>query len=666
MRKFARSLVPLRKEEGVSDTALAPFEQFVAGLYERRMDDAVTMAGSARWSAFPIEHAIADGLWPVLLRVAEKLGRGILTERQVVQDIAPRVDRLVNAGLVLVYPSIDGACSAFLREVIDPIYAANRGKSGSASDMLQDAWQRPVAKFFATLIRAAQGYGDEIGRMLALLHKDNIADVNSGITFIDSSTVLKFELLRPFLRLESDSATLPSYEEGGPYQFLRDALRKLEQIRTHQVALMRLPLRLHALPSELTSVASSVDYPWIRTQLLLAAADLPDREYLLGDEFVYAAEAVGARDDNVIVASFFKRMTARGMVTDTALGTHLGALVLDHLFSLKRAFNKEVTLDFEFLATLFMVVKPEHLTFDRDTAIHVALGTEIVTENLLESMSASAQVDYWRRHVMPAIVWETLTIDDVQAMASRGPLPLSLLAEGVAKMDPEKRARAVEWLLEADIMPSDAIVYLIEQGVITPTTDFLASHYRKVPAKLLAEYLSAVLEAVGGETRMAAALSPAVMLSMFDHIPHRDARKMVDNPWVREPLVAHVMTEIVDPDHRVACGITKAKHEQFVRQIGKDRWYHLVLALEISMREEEYVGGSERELGVIMARWDDLPGRLVASHNLPGWLGLKPKRAQKVLRTHAEDDMFAWLYAAREDLPTRLAAYRAARDRYYK
>lgn len=666
MRKLGRALVPLEKQEGGEDRFQEPFLQFVTGLYGERADAATTMAGSARWSAFPIEHAIADGLWPVLLRVAEKVGHTMVTERQVVEDIAPRVNHLVNAGLALVYPSIDVACAAFAREVIGPVYAASRGMSGSDSGMLQAVWQRPVAKFFATLIKTAQDYGDEIGRTLALIYHENSADEDRDITFIDSGVLLKFNWLQPFLQLEGNQVASPPKAWGDPYQFLRDASRELDQLRARQVALKSLPLRLSTLPNDMTSFVASVDYPWIRTQLLLAAADLPDREHVLGNEFTQATQAVVTRDEDVIIASFFQRMTTRGMTVDAAAREHLDAMARDALATLKPGLARKTTLDLELLSSLFMMIRPEHLTFDRDTALRVALGTERITDGLLEPMSEAAREKYWRTHVMPVIVWKTLTVDDMHDMVSNGPIPLPVLAEGIAKMNVKERKQAVEWLLQSNVLSKSIVAYWIEQGVIRPTADFLALHYRKVPEKLLGRYLPELLQEMDGETSAATVLSPSLVLSLFACVSDRVARAIVDDPTVREPLVKHVITEIVDPDYRASRGITKADHAQFVTQIGADRWYRLALFVEISIREEEYVRGSEQGAGETTPRWDNLLGRLASLHNLPKWLGLSGKRAQHILRAYAEDDVFSWLYAGREDLPERLATYRAARKRYYK
>ena len=666
MSEKSRSLVLLRRAEGVSETALMPFEQFLVGLCEGRADDTVTMAGSARWSAFPIEHAIADGLWPVLLRVAEKLGRGILTERQVVEDIAPRVDRLVNAGLVIVYPTIDGACAAFLREVIDPVYAASRGKSGSDSDMLQAVWQRPVAKFFAVLIRVAQNYGNEIERTLTLIRDENSADKYRDITFIDVKRPLDFQSLVSFLRLESVRADLSLRPSEDPYQFVRDASRKLEDLRMRQKALMRLPLRLRTLPDDLIMVGASVDYQWLRTQLLLAAAQLPDREYLLGNEFMFSAQAVIAGDADEIVRSFFRRMIARGMSTPEREDTILETIVRDRLTVLKSGMVTSTVLDLELLSSLFVVLKPEHLPFDRETALRVAFGDELVTEGILDSLLASAQVEYWRTHVMPVIVWETLTASDIERMVYRGPLPLRVLVEGVVKMDAEERARAIAWLFEADILTEDTVVYLMGEGMVVLTADFLASHYHKMPSDLLARCLTDVLQKTDEDDAIMKAFTPAVLYAVLVRLSESDARAVIDHPSTRVPLVKHVLTEIVDPDYRASRGIATAIHTHFVSLLGNDRWYRLVFAVEICMREDEYVCGREQGAGEMMPRWNNLNGRLAIAYNLPGWLGVSARRAQQILRAYAEDDMFAWLYAGRDDLSARLGAYRVARDRYYK
>src|SRR5688572_8559665 len=91
----------------------SPFEAFMAALGRRYRASAKSMASAAEWTAFPYEQAVADGLWLVFIRSAERLGLKLATPDHVLREIAPRVNRVLNNALLLVYTTTEEAAEAF-------------------------------------------------------------------------------------------------------------------------------------------------------------------------------------------------------------------------------------------------------------------------------------------------------------------------------------------------------------------------------------------------------------------------------------------------------------------------------------------------------------------------------------------------------------------------
>lgn len=118
-----------------------------------------TELGQAEWQELPVEELLTEGLWPVIVRVGEKMGITTLTSpRDILTTVIPVAHRLISQGLLLRYATVEEAA----KDLLDAL-----GQSHTVASMYETRASLmevagSVSVFFGGLIKLTQETRKEI------------------------------------------------------------------------------------------------------------------------------------------------------------------------------------------------------------------------------------------------------------------------------------------------------------------------------------------------------------------------------------------------------------------------------------------------------------------------------------------------------------------------
>ncbi len=118
-----------------------------------------TELGQAEWQELPVEELLTEGLWPVIVRVGEKMGITTLTSpRDILTTVIPVAHRLISQGLLLRYATVEEAAKDLLNALRQSHAAASMYKT--RTPLMEVAGS--VSMFFGGLIKLTQETRKEI------------------------------------------------------------------------------------------------------------------------------------------------------------------------------------------------------------------------------------------------------------------------------------------------------------------------------------------------------------------------------------------------------------------------------------------------------------------------------------------------------------------------
>lgn len=655
-----------------------PFKRFMSALLSRQAQKATTMAGSAEWGNMPIEEVVAYGLWAVMLRVSEIYHLSMETEEQIINVVAPRVDRLLNAGLTLAYQTGDQAADAFTSHMSYALADAMQELPVGQQTSFQDLVQLPAAQFFAGLVKRMLDLMRKVERLVDQVHESNTMtdpdDLNrSSITYVDDSGTAIFERMVDILNSGAShwagTTKEIDMESCKVYDLVSVAIEQLESTLNKLRIMHRIPLKLSGVPEEALPRIASIERCWLNTQLVLAAIDAPDRDYVEMAEFEAGIKAMKAMDGKQLAGKFAKRMRARGVFPKSETERLLISLALGRVPELRRrlamidAFN---VIDF------FINVQVNKLKITRRNALQIAGGDFMVEEAFPLDASSAAEVS---EKLARQISWRRVDLKTFRSFVDQGVLTNEYLIEGLAKMNAKLRESALQILLEERDVDGALLGPLLAGGSIKLTLPLLGHYLDRAPADKLLEhfksFLLALLERTGGE-RFDASLVQRLIRNTL-RLAVGEARKLFARPELREGIRHLITEELADPYDQRGNSISNEELRKFIDHIGRETFHRYVLTSEVVMREDIYGGGrwldqDEEMRKIRIAPWAELatakyPHIIVP---LPGVLRAKKEEVQKILDALGEDEVYRWYYAAHKDVAKRLAAFRKARAAYYQ
>lgn len=520
--KFNQAKVDEEEElaRRASDSSLTLFGRFIWRMRELHEIDSVTTAGgTANWSNAPIDQMVANGLYIVLMTTAKSLNLRMKTESKV-QDVAGRVNRLIEVGLALEYETPEAAAEAFLKEVVrgtergvrmgarpgmkisgkswktlqagsaGRIVSEIRSQKAQASGTLSGFIQAPAALFFMNLLKSAIALRKERDALAEQIDEEIYSPfTNETVSILES----RFGNLM-YMQKDPDFITVSEYlslqykeVESSPAECLA-AIPALEATMEKIQMLKKLPVFQNDFHEDDDGI-STIRYAWLRTQLCLAAGDIPDRTRLSTTVWAEVRAGFRAKNSEQIVADFFQRMESRGMRMSSREREMLTAIVKDHftnlvseaLDDLANVIGNDILID----------VVLEEITFSPEEALDIALGWRkdgSVDLSHILAKTHEAFDSFVRTHVVENIPWRDVTPEQLMSMISANVLSDEMIIDGIFKIGQDDRATVVRMILEGDIglLPPKAIVLMVHQGNLEITPDLLVRLFPHLPNRVIA------------------------------------------------------------------------------------------------------------------------------------------------------------------------------------
>ncbi len=448
----SQQLLVLPKKEEVRYST--PFEEFIAGVYGRiQKPSRTSMQGAAQWGAFPLEQALAYGLWNVMIRIGEKIGAQLDSERVVLETVAPVVNRLVNAGLALSYGSIDHAAADFCKEVVAESEqellrsSVQRQSRPQQTALLQNLVHVRVSAFFAKLIKKTQEKRKEIQELYQDLHASLFVP-ESSVTWIKFVDYDKFDnalaLLDPLQKGDyspRDEAVIYRHLVGDLAKELR---LSIDRIDVYSI----LPIKLRGLPQEVKKAfsAGSIETNWVSTQVMLELLGITeDREHITHEEHRRAASiAMKLIPADLATRALERVERLRHFAITGSLRSKLLKYMTDSLEEqLSLAWDKSLGMCFE----PFVLIPLDAMTLDEEDAAALLTGHNQELLSGLDLMAPKDRDAYLRKEIFDKVDWKAVDADELIRSFTDKLFPEEMLFDGLALIRPDDVDRIVLTLM---------------------------------------------------------------------------------------------------------------------------------------------------------------------------------------------------------------------------
>ncbi len=679
--------VPASVEEGTSadEGAVTLFGQFFAALASKQPKEQRVLAGSAAWSGLPLEEIVFDGLWAVMGAVADRYRFPFVTDRDIWEGVAPRVNRLVSAGLLLSYSTMDEAAIDFWKEVCSEIASKLKGLPPDQGFLPQSLWQQASMRFFARLFKRARDEGERI----RALHASLIAINQLRHDKIYVSYLVEGDLgLDGYLYYAElvDPTYDPMNESRRPKEKLSlgEVAAEMECLKVRLTDLARLPVRIRGvrdLAHYAGSLTCNIEHTWIETQLLLAAGHGPDVEEV--DIALYMAYREQLRDQapEEVIATFWARMEARGASFSKASRERMHEHLLGRINAIKARPLDPSLVSMDVFAYVNLSLEMQLTPY---MALECASGDDYRHVKLFEP---AQRVRFMHESVAPRLQWEALSEYSLQKIVQARLLSTADLVTGLLRVPDRPLATSlVAFLLRNyKTIGTDEMERLLTADLVSFTVDLAIDHFEDMTdARLLAVIPTLIHEASqytrGDRTkavRAAETFVQSVLRLREQIIP------VVTSLEVRAELYDVIFDFLVDPGARGnhLPSLTKHRFNEFCKALTYEVWWMFLLMIEIHFREPIYAGkGKEADPGlddVPLAPWQELgsvdsekalslvEAELHLTTDVPSEERLLRKRFKSFVTSHDEDEVFSWYHLGRPDLAQRLVTYRANRAQYY-
>ncbi len=636
-------------------STLSPFGQFVAALLKHQPRPHVIAANNVIWGGWPIELMLIHGFWIVFRKAAAKLGIRLSTEHDVLNAIAPRIDRVLNAALILGYESPEAAAVDFEQQVYPAIRSGLKKHMAGSPVHPAQLWQIPVAEFLAGLIRLAAAKGHEVYRtnqqLVALncsgsgIVLSRYAPTQEGSIAFILPLFLDPKDCPPHLgeRLLNEDL-IPGTDVDAAQKFLANApalTRKLELLR-------RLPMHLPRIIKDRPvrgDLLRDIERTWINTQILCAASSRRlDGDILTRTEYLAGIRALRQITAEEATAAFMARMASRGLNLETqADQTLLRDLALASATYLRNGTGEVIGPSIR--EDVFIQID--------DDEIDIGPGFALLAATSPADWVSPHGIVATPKRLAAQINWQGVSLAQFTAMVKHSTIPPELLVRHIEELPVHSRKRAAKRLFDSAGNP-EITAYLLENGYLSGSLTEIIGAPRKFP---VARRILAVRHLLNDPASYNDEYLVERASELFKALPNnREVRTLLQDPLLRYPLSIVVYTLASKYD------VSLATVRCFASLFDPDYWTNLVFSVEIGVREEEYQEPTrDPGFGDRIKPWQDMLPE--GAHFLNG---ITPRKSfRHLLEAHPEDQVFAWLYEADSDLPKKLKDFQSARERYY-
>jgi len=610
-----------------------------------------SLSGGAIWGDLPVTDIVADGLWPVLMRAAEKMRRELSTDADV-SEVAECVDRLLSAGLLLSFPTIDAAATAFWDVVIRP--SMREGLQYGSMDAPTPAsvvWQKHCAQFFARVLKAASDCRESIRNSLEQWESRLPEEWNEKISLCDYGDVSRPLDVARYLSFDvvPQTAQRPETVLSG----IRTCAQRAQRLADELAVLRRLPAVLSRISRDARAGGQTITETWVGTQILLDAISAPpNAEELSFPEWEKAMTRLRNMPVKRVVERFVVRMGRRGRRFNERECDILARIVTEQWTRLCSI--TEISADV-LLGRAFVV-------FSADSQVKLS---EYMATGLLEGIVISkddgscARGEAFKSAAMRQVQWEQLRWESVELILKAGTVRGLDLAKGISRLPKELRQRAIRFCASSEMVEEDTSVFveLIRLGAFVPDAAFVSEHWRLLPIETVEATLPLLL---ADDHQVEIPRTTEIFLSL----PQNRCRLFFTNPKHRPAAYTFVLRVLESGE------ISRGTFVALRERLGTEIWTRFVLAIEIHDREDIYrakkiLGHPGATLPPWEGRAESMDGSLWST-DLRKELGISQKALCALLRKYTEEDMLRWVCAGEKNEKKRIAAYLANRTRYYK
>lgn len=607
---------------------------------------------SVLWQGIPATRMVADGLWPIMIKIAEKLDISLTTEQETTRVVSPVANRILTAGLFLRHGEPEAAAKA-CAEIIRLALSQTKAENTLAPHAL---WTRGIAQFFAHAVTHARQFSENLLTDASALVKGNtytkkrhssmrneevmvfvnLKDLAESVANIAACTSFKASVTL------LEETPLPAIKEGVTPSldycrtFLQIPARLAERKLAHRVC-MKLPCHLERLPGDAvgTEAWSTIEYGWLNTQILLAAVEAPYRDYLDSQEETETAlKWLVQSGSQKVIEKTLTRLYARGLPTLTQeeqgwLSSRLVSLANNAISSW--AEKSPVPERFQ-----------RNVLIQHDSAQALELARGDTTQ---ESVTlATNSTDYWNE-VVSRLNWPEMTVDTVVGIIEAKDMPFTHLEAGLAKLPVPIRLEAIT--KAAPELEKNAWARFDELGWIPNDPALIVTLQKKMPVSIFSTHFESILKHL--EDRRDSHRTNLEIVFETVALMHGDpALERLGHTPLRESLAQILMSEM----HGVL-GTTwyvdlkrKPGFSDLQAAVGgEEAWRKIVLGAVALLREPEEI----RKEIPRMPSWRTLATD-PEGYNFETLLGLKETEAKRFLVKHSESGLLRWL---REEPPKK-------------
>jgi len=659
---------------------LSPFQAFMNTLLSEQPGKVTTTSGAAEWSSAPIEALIAQGLWPIMMKIAEKQRQEIGTESKVLKQIAPKVEQLINIAIILNYGNPENAAHEFKQLVVKQL-----AKAKQQTQTFAELVQMPVAKFFAEMLRTVKPARQQLLKSVKELNASNRAfgrciytENHMPINTLPAMTTLEWFARNMDGRLVYEDGEVMSFSALG---FLGDA------VMAHKLAIsVARKLPTYASDFDRHDMIDRFETPvitreWLITQMLLAAIDAPIDSGTIGTEsYAGIVEHVKQMDDEQIVSATMQRFDARGMSRDDLSEVEwavLEAKLYQNIVTIKNlssaGINHLVLTHYEFTQSFV-----DKHTFSSREARNLAMAKEPLRSRVLANPLT-------RKKLFTAISWQNVMPNEIQDFMEARVLSAEDIARGMVKMGGNfGKGLGQTWLdtcyfvqLEhkVDLATKQARKILTEAGILgqesqnDPTVSY-RDNPELIPSKEKASYLeTAIRESVDNEHGSRSLVKHIIQVVRSD-MPA--CKPFFTNPKHRDLIWRFFIDTFFSDSGQRDFGITEIDVELMSIIVGRKAWIKFFLAGEINLRQHEYTLSEESILQTrsdeLNLPWAELENHPMVSQRPSSICHHDPDTMRSMLRTpeFSEEGIFRWYNESDPNCKDALKKYLKSRDRYYR
>lgn len=517
------SLVPASPIHEPDDYAQSIFGTFLQSVTQKLLEEKFIWGGSLVWLDEPVETYVLSGTWPIMEKIANLSEETLVTAAQV-KIMAERVNRLVSAGMLIVYKTPENAAEAFFKDVIVvtrtahalgyqpgmkiPLSGWKQLVEGNRSGFLRQIPRRylrkpgslisyaqsPSTLFFARLVKEARALRDRVAHRSAELKKRDISSYNDGTRICRS--MYAYEVRG---RAKNVLSCL-SETDAAPFLFetfiltieeeLKLAEKMLEIFESFDVSFVDWPI---------SDFFISVDEHWLRTQMILSFTTAsPRQEAIFGTEQYCSglARLQKAKFKDVYdqVRYRLEHRVRRSALTQEQWD--MFAEVVQQTYDQMCKWSAEYLHD-EVMKALLIEIPDRELFMDSKQAFAIAANFDLHFFEHAARSSRFVETQSWYEHIGLSIHWGELSEDEVRRIVEGEVLPISTIIKGLLLCEPSIQTMAVAAIMDQHrdkgTLDAEDINALIAQDLLEINFDVLKEFVEEIEPSLLDDRLAAIL-----------------------------------------------------------------------------------------------------------------------------------------------------------------------------